>query len=479
MNSKYQIIKKITIVIFLNVTVTHSIYAHKTKGHERIEKEAYELLKKQSASNGLPDGITIYQYLLRNSIIKNDGESYSAFPDFDLGRQFLSDRQIYHFMANSSYVLEAIKSTSDIEIQKRLLLKKALPDCLNMVYTLFREIIDNSEGANQAGRGIYVLMHAITDSYSREHTIRESKSFRLETIKSWELSRLCWPNSTKINDKTLVESAQTKLFLHTTKGEADYEWQDENGNLTPEAKEAINAIKDLLVYIYVALENKDDIDKIAINYMEKYFMPVNAVLNNGFIEFNEDNTSIPLSYKKGYNDRYNTNVMKMDRYPQFSHMFSIQEGVNDNDNYSFGYEIAYHITPTAAFSSSSLLRRIPYGFALSLNENTTILKDAGFFESIQLKGTLKASIYLPFNNLVMEPKLGYGVTPFYEASNNSGLVTGVDFVLNFGSDFTLFNKTTRTMRLSIGYEYDNSGLHSYNSIIFKIGLNGWQGRIIK
>lgn len=470
--------------LFLMLLVTNVCYSsiHEPKGHERIEKDAYKLLKAQKANEYLPDGLTIYNYLVKNNIIKDDNRAYSAFPDLDLGRQFLSDRQIYHFMANSEYVIEAINKYSNVELQKRHLLKKALPDCLNMTYTLFREIVDNNIGANQAGRGIYVLIHAIADSYSREHTIRDSKNFNIKTIKSWQLSKLIWPKAAKKDDIKVDGVSNTKVFLHTTKGSADSEWEDSNGNLTPEATEAVKAIKDLFVHLYLALQNQEDSDQIAIAYMIKYFMPANAQIKNNIIEFNDDDTKILLSYKKGYNDKYQSNVMKMDRYPKYSHMFSFQEGLNDKNSHSFGYEFGYQITPTAAFSNSSLvsiLRRIPYGFSIAVNENTSILSDVNFLESIQIKGAMKAMFYLPFNNVVMEGKVGYGTTPFYSKNNNSGILLGVDFKLNFGSDFTLLNNTTKTMNLSIGYEYDSSALHSYNSIILKVGFNSWQGRIIK
>lgn len=473
------IVNTISLVLFLLCTTVCYSYSHKPKGHERIEKEAYELLKSQKANNQLPDGLEIYNFLVQRNIIKDDGNAYSAFPDFDLGRQFLSDRQIYHFMANSNYVIEAINEYSDLELQKRHLLKKALPDCLNMTYTLFREIVDNNTGANQAGRGIYVLIHAIADSYSREHTIRDPKNFNLETIKSWQLSKLKWPEAAKQDDDKIVGSAETKVFLHTTKGSADSEWEDSNGELTPEATEAVNAIKDLLVHLYLALNNPNNSDKIAMDYMSIYFMPTNAQIRNDKILFNEDNTQISLSYKDGYNDIYQSNVLKIDRYPQFSHMFSFQEGLNDKNSHSLGYELAYHITPTDAINSTSILKRIPYGFSLSLNENTSILQDSNLFESLQFKGAIKAILYIPFFDLAMEPKLGFGTTPFYDKTNNSGIVSGVDFVFNFGRDFKAFTSTTRTMRFSIGYEYDDSGLHSYNSFILKIGMNSWQGRIIK
>ena len=119
---------------------------------------------------------------MANGYIKDNEDANSAYPDLDLGRQFLSDRQIYHFMASSRYVMQALRKYDNIDEQQAYILKKALPDCINMVYTLLRETIDNPEGASDAGRGIYVLMHAITDSYSREHTIRAINTFIISLV---------------------------------------------------------------------------------------------------------------------------------------------------------------------------------------------------------------------------------------------------------------------------------------------------------
>ena len=202
-----------TIIFWMCIGVNQLAFSHVSEGHERIEKEAYKLLKAQLSSGNLPDGLEIFNFLVQHGIIKNDDNANSAYPDLDLGRQFLSDRQIFHFMADNRYVVEALRKFESLETQKQYVLQKALPDGLNMIYTLFREVVDNPEAANKAGRGIYVLMHAIMDSYSREHTIRTTNTFELETIKSWQLSRLYWPKGTKIKDEKQSGKAQTLVFL--------------------------------------------------------------------------------------------------------------------------------------------------------------------------------------------------------------------------------------------------------------------------
>ncbi|MGB3606129.1 hypothetical protein [Psychroserpens sp.] len=447
--------------------------AHISDGHVRIEREAYALLKAQLPQDNLPDGQTIFQFLVSNGIIKDDDDANSAYPDLDLGRQFLSDRQIYHFMADNRYVINALKKFDHIEAQQNYILKQALPDCYNMVYTLLRETVDSPQGASEAGRGIYVLMHAITDSYSREHTIRDSQTFDLITIKSWQLSRLFWPESAKIMSPSQSGQSDTMVFLHSILGTADEEWQYDDNTLRPEAIAAANAITDLLVTIYSVMNNAQDTETLITSYMSRHFKPANATLDQAAFRFDDDNSTIKLSYDDGYANNYN--VLKLDRYPLFSHMLYYQNGINDPKISSFGYEVGYHVTPRAAFSSTSFFQRLPYGFTLAINENTRNLEDAHFFESLQLKIAGKIGIYLPLRNLVLEPRLGFGMTPFYKPDSNAGLITGVDVAFNLGRD----NNRKRTKRFAVGYEYDATGLHSYNSIVLKIGYNSWQGRVIK
>jgi len=383
-------------MIWLFLVIINQINAHVPKGHERIEKEAFLLLKTQIASGNLPNGLEIYNFLVDNGVIKKSDYANSSYPDLDLGRQFLSDRQIFHFMADNRYVVDALRNFDDLETQKQYVLQKSLPDCLNMVYTLFREVVDNPEGANKAGRGIYVLMHAVMDSYSREHTIRDAKTYELESIKSWQLSRLYWPEGTKVLEPKIEGRAEAMVFLHTNSGLGDAEWEDKEGNLNPESKEAVKAVKDLLVAVYQAMLKKENEEKLIKEYISIYFKPKRAKVTKDYFKFK--NEKISLSYLEGYANNYN--VLKLDRYPLFSHMLFWQRGLGLENNSAFGYEFGYHITPRAAFSSTSFFQRLPYGFIFAINENTNILTDANFVESLQVKAVAKVLIYLPLRNLV-------------------------------------------------------------------------------
>lgn len=460
-----------TIIFWMCICVSQLVFSHVSEGHERIEKEAYKLLKAQLSSGNLPDGLEIFNFLVQHGIIKNDDNANSAYPDLDLGRQFLSDRQIFHFMADNRYVVEALRKFESLETQKQYVLQKALPDGLNMIYTLFREVVDNPEAANKAGRGIYVLMHAIMDSYSREHTIRTANTFELETIKSWQLSRLYWPKGTKIKDKKQSGKAQTLVFLHTNAGLGDKEWEDETGKLNKEASQAAKAVKDLLVAIYIAILHKEQEEELIKNYLKTHFKPKKAQVFKDYFELNT--VKIPLSYAEGYLNNYN--VLKLDRYPLFSHMLYFQRTAGLENNSALGYEMAYHVTPRAAFSSTSFFQRIPYGFVIGVNENRNIFNDNKILRTLQFKCLGKLGIYLPLRNLVFEPRLGFSITPFYKNDTQPHLLTGFDVAFNLGRD----NNRKRTKRFSVGYEYNRINFNSYNNISLKVGFNSWQGRVIR
>jgi hypothetical protein len=470
------ILKKISsklkfLTVLAGIFLTQLSYAHISEGHERLEKEAYELLKSQLATGNLPSGLDIYNYLVLKGIIKNDDNANSAYPDLDLGRQFLSDRQIFHFMADNRYVVDALRQFNTLETQKQYVLQKALPNCLNMIYTLFREVVDNPEAANKAGRGIYVLMHAIMDSYSSEHTIRDPLTFDLVTIKSWQLSRLYWPKGTKVKDLKQPGRAQTLVFLHTNAGLGDKEWENESGALNRDAIQAVKAVKDLLVTIYSALLNKEKEEMLIKSYISTYFKPKHAIVNSDSFQF--ENQNILLSYIDGYDNH--ANILKLDRYPLFSHMLFIQRTLGNQNNSAIGYELGYHVTPRAAFSSTSFLQRLPYGFVIGLNENRNTINRSGFFETLQLKTVAKVGIYLPLRNLVLEPRLGVSVTPFYNEGLHPSIVTGCDLAFNLGR----YKHSKRTKRFSVGYEYNKVNFQSFNNLVFKIGFNNWQGRTLK
>ncbi len=460
-----------TIIFWMCIGVNQLAFSHVSEGHERIEKEAYKLLKAQLSSGNLPDGLEIFNFLVQHGIIKNDDNANSAYPDLDLGRQFLSDRQIFHFMADNRYVVEALRKFESLETQKQYVLQKALPDGLNMIYTLFREVVDNPEAANKAGRGIYVLMHAIMDSYSREHTIRTTNTFELETIKSWQLSRLYWPKGTKIKDEKQSGKAQTLVFLHTNAGLGDKEWEDETGKLNKEASQAAKAVKDLLVAIYSSILYKEQEEELIKVFLKTHFKPKNAQVFKDYFEL--DTVKIPLSYAEGYLNNYN--VLKLDRYPLFSHMLYFQRTAGLENNSALGYEMAYHVTPRAAFSSTSFFQRIPYGFVIGVNENRNIFNDNKILRTLQFKCLGKLGIYLPLRNLVLEPRLGFCITPFYKNDTQPHLLTGFDVAFNLGRD----NNRKRTKRFSVGYEYNRINFNSYNNISLKVGFNSWQGRVIR
>jgi hypothetical protein len=69
-------------------------------------------------------------------------------------------------------VVRAARLGADQARQQRRLLVEVVPDCMEMMYLFFQETLRDSAEASKAGRGICVLMHAVADSYSQEHTPR-------------------------------------------------------------------------------------------------------------------------------------------------------------------------------------------------------------------------------------------------------------------------------------------------------------------
>ncbi len=461
-------IKAISLLL-LFISIVKTTFAFDTEGHLKIETAGINLLKETLATDIYPDGITMYNYLLDNNILLNNSKINSAYPDLDLGRQFLSDRQIYHFMANSKYVISAIKE-STLDKQKQALMINALPECLNMLYVLMQEVVENPKGAIQAGRGTYVLIHAITDSYSREHTIRNNITNEIESIKSWEMSKIFWPKNAKIIDPTYRDSS-TLIFLHTIKGTADKEWADDKGDFSKNANKAIISIKELLITLYLASKDTLNKDKVITKYLSDNFKLYGSTLSENHFIINSD--SIKISYLKEYK-KYG--VKNFDRYPQLSHMISYKSNFILN---SFGYEFGYRITPTSASGSKTLLKRLPYGFLFSVHENFNNVDNSKFLETTQFQFAMNTALYLPYNNLSLEPKIGYSATPFFNQSFYSGIVLGADISFNIGPDFTFINNASRTMRIAIGYEYNSSKIQANHNFTLKFGFNTWQGRVIK
>ena len=57
------------------------------------------------------------------------------------------------------------------------------------------------------------------------------------------------------------------------------------------------------------------------------------------------------------------------------------------------------------------------------------------------------------------------------------MVSGADLGWNVGPDFG--TRYSHTVRLTLGYEYDTSGLPAFHTVSAKLGFNSWQGRVIK
>jgi hypothetical protein len=411
-------------------------------------------------------------------MLSADEEAGSDRPDMDLARQFLSDRQIYHFMASCDYVIDAVK-TGDLDQQKMALIKKALPDCIHVMYLMMREVLINPVGANQAGRGTYVLIHIVGDSYSREHTIRDPKTGELESIKTWQISKLSWPKAAKVDEPVTDGNAPTKVFLHTAKGEADTEWKLEDGTFSETGKKAIEAVKQLLILLYQAKTNENQSDDYIIQYFKTFFKPKGWSVGKDSFYLPGTEDVIPLTYKTEFEEN-RMSTIQYDRYPRHVHQFVVQDDAENVGTPGFGYEYSFNFTPRSSQYKRAFFTRIPYGFFIGVHQNKDWSTNTAFLETMQLRTGTKFGLYFPFANAVIEPRLGY--TSFLQSDQtytHAGIF-GADLTFNAFPDF-FFRKggANNSFRLSFGYEYLTGNLPVNHVLQLKLGLNTWQGRVVK
>jgi hypothetical protein len=198
--------------------------AFKTGGHDLIESTAYS--RAPAAARRLVDA----------GLLKANAEGLpqvlNANADWSLERQFDQDLQCYHFMASNGAVRAAIDSGP--EKAQATLLAAALPDCLQILRAMFMDAVrlaytKRSDAEAQSGRGLYVVMHAVIDSYSEEHTWRNT-AMELATVKGWAASawwRLWDPTgvaSVPVGRSCHNESEPVLRLLHTSAGDADYDF---------------------------------------------------------------------------------------------------------------------------------------------------------------------------------------------------------------------------------------------------------------
>ena len=454
--------------LFALISAAH---AFDYKGHIYLEQEAYKLLR------NYPNGQVILDWLIQHEILSENLVSRSQYPDNAIERQFIQSRQGYHFMTSNYNVLQASKSTDKLSPEQRLLLRALAPN-LQMVYYFFRELVENPKAASQAGRGVYVLMHIVADSYSTEHTSRDSASTQMLTIKGWKLSRFGWPRLAR----SMEPHKNTLLLLHHGRyAPGDHEWcivNDKDTVLTAAGSNAAKAMCALLVAVYEANKDSTKADLLVCRFIEQYFRPYQSNVSERSFTFENISKKIKYNFGDHYEADKKSVILHYDRFPFYSFMFTAQTGFTKETLFkTFGAEIERYSSPRAADKSFALIRRTPIGYGFGVvyysdrNLGSTVLS------GLRFKTFISVSFALPLINASLDPHGGLGFYPAATATRFSP-IAGFDLVWNPFKDFYFINAHPRTVRLALGYEYDPFNIFLANSIKLKLGYNTWHGRIV-
>ena len=505
--SRFTLCRKLVTSLLLFLSGFSTAFAYSLKGHAAIERRAYDLLKQR------PDGLLILNELHQRKVLKEDAahlEPHTTYPDLSFERQFAQDRQVYHFMAPNKPVVRAARLAADQATQQRQLLIEGVPDCMEMMYLFFQETLRNSAEASKAGRGIYVLMHAVADSYSHEHTSRDPATQQLLTVKGWRLARFAWPRAARAPEPSYPTSHTVTLAMvhRVYRAEADREWLLANGQLAPDAEAAAAALADLLLTTYAAMQRSgrpptDETDALFASFVRRHFQPLGStVVGNRFVypaalgggtiqylfrqEYNNQFKPKPRAESKQEYRDSKLDTFTFDRFPLRTWYVVAQAGGQRGPgDRGLGAELNWHWTPGGADERGVLLRRIPLGFALTAIEmprtHRVLMADTGrpvsLAEALQLEALLAPNLLsIPMVNATLQARVGLSALPF-AAERRWGLVSGADLAWNIGPDFG--THYSHTIRLALGYQYNTSALPAYHTLSVKMGFNSWQGRVIK
>jgi hypothetical protein len=503
-------------------------HAFEAPGHQAIEQAAYRLLLQRPAGDGLPDGHTIARALARTHILKDDLTTlpitalptYTTYPDLSFERQFAQDRQVYHFMAPNQAVVRA--ATLKINGQpapagrkQRELLVQALPNCFAMMYFFYLETVKNSLGASQAGRGAYVLMHVVADSYSAEHATRVVPTYHLTAVKGWRLSRFGWPAAAKDTTGRACTGHTLAMLHRVTQAKADKCWADPTNpsRLKPNAEEAAVALSELLVTLYKAqlvqqsvlssaMQNTQ-LDELWRKYTARFFSPEGSEQTSTAFVYaavgNDGRQVIPFSFRQRYDyqphapERGETkqdvqqrtlNSFTFDRFPMNTWYIAYQYGYSQ-DKSAWGVELNHHWTPAGADERGVLFRRIPWGYALTATlqpayarrTHDNVGHSLQLGRSIQLEGLFAPNIVvLPMLNATLQGRVGVGVLPL-APEQKWATISGASLAWNIGHDFG--RHYVYSWRVALGYDYDTAGLPAFHNVNLKLGFNSWRGRVTR
>ncbi|MCY0998327.1 hypothetical protein OWM54_14425 [Myxococcus sp. MISCRS1] len=254
------------IALCLALITSRPATAFSPQGHEEIEGEAYSLIPPEDLK------LLIDRHAIR-SYINGQPVRGSGGPDMAVERQLDTEQQCYHFMAPNS----AVPRKDDAA---RLLLRKAYPECLKLMRMLYDELLENPLGARQAGRGLYVLQHIVGDSFSREHTTRDT-SDRIERLKAWLLLNPGRLSTSQLEaEPSRNGELSVLLYFHTdqTSPSADSEWgecafSDEKQvcSLSPRGARTAVAVADLLKTVAQALRAPEARDTLWSQWIRAHF----------------------------------------------------------------------------------------------------------------------------------------------------------------------------------------------------------------
>lgn len=458
--------------LFFTLAIAQTVFGYDKAGHQAIELRAYDLLKEVKANACHPDGPVMYQWLKDHDYLDQAEQPHSSFPDLSMERQFAQDKQMFHFMAATEDVLAACREQTQAGKQHRLLVP-SLRACLEMMYYFSKEILFNNRGASDAGRGLYVLIHIVEDSYSSEHSTRDAKT-RLVTIKGWQLSRLSWPSQAKA---TLPDG--TMLLLHNGfDSPGDEGWKGNlPGNLSPMATAAAEAVSDLLVLFYQSAALKQVADPLIAGYFTRHFYPAYAILQNDHFAFaGQPKDDISFDYSGLYEKDPDSVAFKYDRSANITVMAVGATGFSSQQPlaaYGLQWEW-FFMAPRAADKKNALLVRLPLAIGASVNE---VIRPGrqDFADNLLTKVYLKTAATLPLIGKNLEPFIGISAFPS-RGVRRLNTIIGFDISNAFGKNLGFLGWTVGK-RINVGYELDFSGYPETHNLTLKMGLNTFKGRI--
>ena len=243
-------------------------------GHEVVEALGYrDLIARDHVADTKVSGAQIIAYLIRRGFLarprcfdvkpgdlacpdqarREDPVDFwpilgTGSQDLLLSRQFGSRGQCFHFMADTRDA-DSPRGPSVVAYQR----------CLRLATSLFDEILRDPYVASIRGRGTYVLMHMMADSFSRAH-VERGPDLHIHHLKVWTLRNDFLFDIHKFEprfqhalidrrDKGFIDDDRVVDGKPCGKVVAPYELRP--ACLSPDGKAAVETLTDFLVTLYV------------------------------------------------------------------------------------------------------------------------------------------------------------------------------------------------------------------------------------